>query len=291
MKKILLLILTFTTTAIAAQEFAPVGATWHYSQATANTEIIAYKTIQSFADTVIEGKTCRKLLEISRYSLTPDTSFVYVYSSNDSVFFFRENNFHLLYSFGAQVGDTVTLGYYTTYEGLPLKMIIDSTSLIDINGQFKKQQYVRCGDGISVEFGGYIIEGIGNVNFMFPLADSYTDGPLRCYEDSNNGLFISPYHSNNGWDFQHCEQIITGMNETEFHNSLQIFPNPAHSSITLTHINRLTDYAILDLTGRILKQGNTQTSSRISIDDLANGIYLVSLFNNRDTAILKLVKE
>jgi hypothetical protein len=50
-----------------------------------------------------------------------------MYAENDSVRFFADENFHLLYDFGAMAGDTVVLDYFATHDGTPLKMIIDST--------------------------------------------------------------------------------------------------------------------------------------------------------------------
>jgi hypothetical protein len=156
-----------------------------------------------------------------------EISWLYMYSLNDSVLFYAGNGFHLLYDFGAITGDTITLGYYTTYDGSPLKMVIDSTGTMIINGETRKLQYVSCGDGMVIEFGGIVIEGIGNIGYMFSSFDPSLDGPLRCYEDSVIGLFINPYHSNNGWNFQDCEQVITGMSEPGLKTHMKIFPNPA----------------------------------------------------------------
>ena len=257
MKKLFFIILIAISIQATSQQFAPIGAKWHYDQETVNPDLTTYQTIESISDTIINGIYCRKLMKISRMAGT-EISWLYMYSLNDSVLFYAENGFHLLYDFGAITGDTITLGYYTTYNGSPLKMIVDSTSTITINGETRKLQYVSCGDGMVIEFGGIVIEGIGNLTYMFPRFDLSLDGPLRCYEDSVIGLFINLYHSNNGWNFQDCEQIITGIVEKGKISDIMIYPNPAGDYIhfNLTGLTPLweTRITICNIFGQIIDE-------------------------------------
>lgn len=289
MKNLFLIILTSISIQITAQEFAPIGAKWHYSQGTLNPELIAFKTIESVSDTIIKGKSCKKLIQVSEY-MPPYTPSLFMYSSNDSVFVYEEGSFHLLYDFGAVAGDTLELGYLA-YNGLPLKMIIDSTSTITINGQLKKLQYVTCGDGIVIEFGGKVIEGIGNTEYMFPRLDGYLDGPLRCYEDNILGLFLSPFHTNNGWDFQNCEQIITGINDLHVTETIKIYPNPVTSSFSLTNLDRATEFKIFDIHGRKVMSGIVNFTQVIKIENLPKGLYFLRLQNSKLSRIMKAVKQ
>ena len=41
-------------------------------------------------------------------------------------------------------------------------MTIDSVKTILVSGQQRKVQFVTCGDGMIIEFGGQVIQGIGN---------------------------------------------------------------------------------------------------------------------------------
>lgn len=79
---------------ITAQDFAPVGSIWHYTQGTLNPHVTSFKTLESVADTVISGKECRKLVEVERYLDTVGTSIHYLCSENNSVFFYAEDAFH-----------------------------------------------------------------------------------------------------------------------------------------------------------------------------------------------------
>ncbi|MCK9422691.1 MAG: T9SS type A sorting domain-containing protein [Bacteroidales bacterium] len=289
MQKLIFIILTVISIQTVAQEFAPIGAKWTYDQGTFNPDLTTYQTIESISDTMINGIPCKKLMKISRLSGIPDTSYLYAYSVTDSVFFFAGNDFHLLYDFSALPGDTITLGFYTTYNGSPLKMVIDSTGTININGQIKTLQYVSCGDGIIIEFGGIVIDGIGNIHFMFPRLDLSLDGPLRCYEDTNTGLFINPYHYNNGWNFQDCDQIITGIDEPVTTSNVVIYPNPATQFLEITNLDRSTEYKFMDIQGRSVKSGVVFPSELVNLNDLPGGLYLLHLQNSKLLTTKKII--
>lgn len=274
-----------------AQEFAPIRSIWHYTQWTINPDLTSFKTIESNSDTTINGIQCRKMIEVERYLDTTNVIYHYMHSENDSVFFFAENDFHLLYDFGANTGDTIILDYFSTYDGTPLKMIIDSTGTIIVNDEERKIQYITCGDGIVIEFGHHVIDGIGNTSFMFPTLDGTMNGPLRCYQDSIIDLFLNPFHPNSGWNHQDCEEIITGIEETESIKTISVFPNPTKSSISIKNIDRETAYKIFNINGKEIKQGVISESNEISIKELSKGIYFIELENENILTVKKIIKK
>ena len=290
MKNLLVIMLTALSFQAISQEFAPIGAKWHYDQGTFNPGLTTYQTLESISDTIINGIPCRKLMKISRMAGT-EISYMYMYSVNDSVLFYAANGFHLLYDFGAVTGDTITVGYYTTYDGSPLKMIVDSTGTIIINGETRKLQYVSCGDGYVIEFGGIVIEGIGNEIYLFPRFDFYMDGPLRCYEDSVTGLFINPYHPLNGWNFEDCEQIITGITERGTISDIRIYPNPATQFLEIGNLDQPTEFTLLDIHGRKIKSAEIFPSTRINLDEVPGGLYFVKLRNSKLFTVRKITKN
>ena len=289
-KSTFLLILFACTLQINAQDFAPIGSIWHYTQGTVNPDYITYKTLESVSDTIIQGIECRKIVEVGRSSSTI-VSYHYMYSENGRVFFYADDSFHLLYDFGANKGDTVTLGYFQTHEGSPLQMFIDSTSTIMVNDQERKIQYITCGDGMVIEFGHQVIEGIGSTSFMFPTLDFSLDGPLRCYQDNNTGLFLNPFHSNSGWNHQDCEETLTGIEEVDSKESISVFPNPTQSSITVRNIDRATAYKIITISGRILKQGIISESTEISLTELSKGVYFIEFESDNVLIVRKIIKN
>jgi len=292
MKRILLPILLFLTIQQNnAQDFAPVGAIWHYTQWTINPNLTSFKTIESVSDTTINGIQCRKLIETERNFGLAGINYLYMYSKNDSVFFFKDNNFHLLYDFGANKGDTIVLNYFVTYNGKPLKMIIDSVGTVLVNNQQRKIQHITCGDGMVIEFGQHVIQEIGNTSFMFPTLDNSVNGPLRCYQDKNTVLFLNPYYPYNDWNHMDCEQIITGFKETKIEDEITIFPNPAEKYISILNIDRNTEYKILDNSGKRIKQGRISESNKIDIKNFAKGIYFLELIDDNVKTTKKIIKN
>ena len=235
MKKIITILIAVLSLQGFSQEWSPIGAKWHYTQRTINPDLISYNTFESVADDTINGIPCKRMIEVDRYWGDSTLKTHYMYSSNDSVFFFRDGDFHLLLDFSAVEGDTIVLGWYGTASGDPLLMIVDSTSTIDINGETRIIQYVTCGDGLVVEFAEEVIEGIGSTYYMFPVLDGQPYGALRCYEDSTVGLFLSPFHPNFWWNFEDCDQIITGIDEKEAYAYMSTYPNPFTTSTTIEY--------------------------------------------------------
>jgi hypothetical protein len=72
-----------------------------------------------------------------------------------------------------------------------------------------------------------------------------------------------------------------GINELEFKNNKLIFyPNPASNLITIqTKANKIEnfEYKIVDLTGRIVKSGNSKFNEQMNIENLQNGNYVIQI--------------
>lgn len=261
---------------INSMDFAPIGAKWYYSQA-GIIDLYTYKTIESVADTIIEGKTCRKLTEISRNGFAPERSNRYMYSKNDSVFEYYNRIFYLLYNFGAKKGDSIQIDTY------PRKMFVDSTATIDINGHFLKIQYVTCTDGLSFDFGGKVIEGIGNLNFMFPTHDLNYDGPLRCYYDPIIGSYINPV-----WNSTDCEKTETGIGKN-YDPEVLIYYNKATSGIMTTGLITPCIYELFDIQGKRIDYGKLNNNGTIHLNYLAKGIFFIKINNQQSIFIRKII--
>lgn len=291
MKKFTILILMFLSVNAIAQEFAPIGALWHYTQWTINPELITYKTIESLSDTMINGMPCRKLIEVERYIDTVNTTYHYMYSQYDSVFFFANGEFHLLYDFGANTGDTIILDHFQTFNGTPLKMIIDSMGMVDVSGEMKKIQYITCGDGIVIEFGQHVISGIGNTWFMFPTLDGTINGPLRCYQDNTTPVYFSPFYNIGGWNNEDCEEIITGIEEFNSDYKIILYPNPAEDIVFLAGLRAKVSFELRNNQGILIKQGELYPSNTIEINKFINGVYFLTLKGENLWEVRKIVKK
>lgn len=300
MKKILTILIALLSLQGFSQGWAEVGAIWHYTQRTINPDLISYNTFESMANDTINGIPCKRMIEVDRHWGDSIIKTHYTYYENDSVFFFKDDEFHLLYDFGAIEGDTVIIGYYTTASGDPLLMFIDSTSTIDINGESRIIQYVTCGDGLVVEFAEEVIEGIGGTYYMFPVYDGQSYGALRCYEDNIIGLFLSPYHPNFWWNFEDCDQIITDIPELESNSRMLVYPNPFTTSMTIEYelkgISSI-QFTVYNIQGMVVYETNDhllQAGSHKVIwspSHLPAGMYYGVLRTEEGMSAIKIIKK
>lgn len=274
-----------------AQNWAPTGAVWYYS----NGENIfsqdqGYFKVESIGDTLVLGKTCKKLL-VTRVNHN-NNSFIYgleiMYSSGDTIFRLSDNNqFYVLYNFSAQPGDTWIVRSYDHCLGYDTSATIrlDSVSNTIINSQTLKILYTTTINGyLSYGYRGPIIEKLGaTYHWMLPgdwgMCDFDIRAGLRCYEDSIFGFYQSNISPS-------CEYLVsTGVNELLLQNfDIGIFPNPFTSSAiiylsenipTSTEKFQLT---IFDLVGQKVKEVQVnEKQTTLYRDNLPDGIYFYRL--------------
>ena len=68
----------------------------------------------------------------------------------------------------------------------------------------------------------------------------------------------------------------TPIEQVAFQN-LTLYPNPAHSFVTVTTETAELNYTILTLSGQTLAQGRIASGASIALGDLQNGLYLLRL--------------
>lgn len=119
---VLLLFFLMQTGSSYAQggDFAPIGATWHYSYFNSNqNNFYGYIYQEVVKDTVISGQACRKLermrIGVPRHDQSAPIdsvtmSSIYLYSNPDTVFYYNDifERFLPLYIFNVEAGDTMT---------------------------------------------------------------------------------------------------------------------------------------------------------------------------------------
>ena len=141
-----LLVVFFTTLLIQGQDFAPVGAEWHFDEHFVFSGNEDYIKITSEKDTLISGELCRKLTKRHKLICNDRPSTEYFFSRNDTVFFLDTafNQFQILYVFSANIGDSWIIK--TKNEELQKTdtafVIVDSISTMQINGVNLKALHV-----------------------------------------------------------------------------------------------------------------------------------------------------
>jgi hypothetical protein len=266
-----------------SQNFAPVGAKWHYSvddyQPPFNKN---YILIESIKDTVVLGKNAKKLDQTIFYGAGGSgyIGFDIVYSDSNKVYIYRYNDFKLLYDFNANQGDTVYViephiivcgGNNDTL----IQVLIDSVKIENIGGTLKKVQYVT-----NLELGWVIgdkyVETVGSNHYLIPIdcvSPSQTDS-LRCYSDStiNYQLVVD------------CEELAVGIEEI-YENELTI-NTLIKNNIMFNDIKGT--FIVYDINGRIML--NQKIKPSINIDFLKPGIYILVINTQNSYKRYKILK-
>lgn len=132
-------------------------------------------------------------------------------------------------------------------------------------------------------------EGEMFMNFMDYPWDPYkymytTDQATRM----QNAMLNSPYRNQLGTHGL-CS-ATTGVNHETLKNDISIYPNPAKTELNINISQMEIDEAsIINLLGQVLIKTNNQ--NRINISDLPNGIYIITISNEKINKTQKFIKE
>ena len=281
--------MTFSLESSIAQEFAPIGAEWYYSEAHVYSNNIGYLMIKSVKDTIISGKECRKL-DCDEVCWNP-SGFQFIHYSNDSLYYYNPNlnSFQLISAFNSKKGDSWNIlikDYDETIDTISVS--VDSTDIININEKSLRQLYVNYhltdynSDNVLVQDYSYssrIIERIGDVLYLFNfpvwtglMCDMNYSGGLRCYEDSELGLYSTGSVP--------CTYTWTDIILSDF--EFEIYPNPTSNWLEIkNNLNSKLSLSIFNLTGEILIKHNFLGDTRLNISNLRTGFYILCIEQNK----------
>ena len=292
-----IIILGFFGIAVSAQNWAPVGAKWHYDERFAFSGHIDFIRYTSEKDTIFHGQNCRKISKRHDVYCYERPEYELMFDRNDSVFFYdpQLDIFQLLYRFNAVQNDHWSLKIYESSDrNDTLNIHVDSTGTLLANGQSLKLLYVTYSvqyENTFDEYKSQIVEKFGDLSFMFNfwpfqnvVCDMNLSNGIRCYEDPVFG-----YYHFQGTDS--CEYTITGIDPNS-KSPISLYPNPAGEIVYILGLTGSVNYQISDLGGRILESGIC-TDSKIGIADLCEGVYVLSLTDpaGRKTIHEKIVKK
>ncbi len=253
MKKLLLIFIFSIFTFHSFSQTTPwinVGAVWYYSWWSPGYG--GNDKIEYTHDTVLLGHTCQILKTttyvygttgpggpIVLFNTYPGTT-QYTYNNGDTVFYYVNDEFHVLYNFGAAPGDRWNLGQNLhvpdCYESV---VKTDSTSTMLIGGNLHRVLYTSdSASTSSTGITGKIIEHIGGMDYLFPTGRNCQPGIIiefpiyqfSCFSDALESYSVvapgecaNPYH--------------VGITEQNKQASFTLYPNPAENNITITVAN------------------------------------------------------
>jgi|GEM_PF-4248553 len=203
MRRLIIFLVLLSSSISAQYDFAPLGAEWKYTYHkfvrdypydceynicnAGNGGLVVVDT------TTIAGKS----ISVLSQGFGP---MLYVHEHNDSVFFYAQDDFHLLYDFTAQDGDTIDISvptYYTspgTLQGtyfhsqdsiLNVRVSVNYSHTVEVNGMDRKVWKYE-GDNIIVPG---IIDGIGSGQAFLGYSGAFVSdgcyGSFICYQDQN----------------------------------------------------------------------------------------------------------
>lgn len=186
-------------------EFAPLGATWYYETIENMQNDYGYVKLTVEKDTLTEGVPTRKISVTHTFRSSEKWKDLLVYQNGDSVFYYLKGRFRLVFDFGWQVGDTVTL-YRSPFrpeydlEDFPFsaKAIITEKTTEIINGHsLRRWNVAPIGDHEDSPLaapryphqGGNLMEVFGFLGGFLSDANDVSDGfpnitRLLCYSDN-----------------------------------------------------------------------------------------------------------
>jgi hypothetical protein len=290
-------LLTIISLSLCAQhEFAPIGAEWYYNKMLSyNPPEAGYVKLTSIKDSIIENKDVR-VIEVL---FSPDDTtqimegYEYIHQSGDTIWYWKNNQFHTLYNFDMQKGDSILL--YSEMlnqcsENDPYAWNrVDSVFTRTFNG-IRLKAYTSTPLNNSVwGFEDYSCEIFGNLKYLIPqnkdcVNDGIWYGPLRCYSDPINGILITSLPS------VKCDSTYTytGPISVSFlkrTGKLSIYPNPTSCEITVDGYDfndQSYEIKIINIKGNVVKVYYSDIYI-IDVSDLINGIYFLTISINKKT--------
>jgi len=279
-----------------SQDWAPIGAKWHFSKFYDYDDLEEFTLIESVGDTMINGISSTHLMITKNWSCSNTDNNVFMYQTIENEIYAKINNeseFHMLYNFSAEIGDSwkFPIMYNSMYTDT-LQYTVTNIYTTNINGQSRK--VLSCNLEFKLGVFWYriyttqLIEGIGDVNYMFPWQSQFCDEDyilgLRCYEDYEIGLF----HYDT--DYPECD-YTTKISTSEFDQNydIEIFPNPSLNKIYLNGPeSNYLKLEVINSQGQVLmrKEGFLR---EIMLNELAPGVYFLRLVNSKGKTIVKRV--
>jgi len=286
--------------------FAPIGATWYYSNASFappwSTDPL-YCLFLVEKDTFMLGYHARVIgcyVNVEGHLERRNELTKYVAAIGQKVFYKVGDEFVLLYDFGAQAGDTIyskvepfelSLGCISPDTIIDFSYVIDSVALHLVDGENLIAQFVSSihqSPGLNWGFWDFIpiYERLGNWGWGGFWWGTGMDGCileggyLKCYIDDQ-----ITWHQPGFNESYACDYLYAGDAESE--KTIPIFPNPTSGLFTLSeHARVLSIYSLEGKEVNFISMEN-----RIDLSGNPAGLYVVKFEVEKQVYFSKIVLE
>jgi hypothetical protein len=254
-------------------------------------------------DTIIGGVRYYKVIisdTVPNPGFTPNESVVGFIreDTNAQKVYFMNTSYEegLIYDFNVNIGDTIHIdnkcyyfpgsqisSYYqvsVVVENVFIGYIIppyENTYNNEITLSDNINRKIIVLGGLNNFFFDVWIEGIGSILGVMEsgsYSSYFAPRVLLCYSNNNNTIYYNP-------QFSSC--VFHSLNISEFTKNILIYPNPTNDYVIIENSNKNNsqiNFELFDIYGARLLQANcSDNTSRIDLNGLKSGIYLIRLIN------------
>lgn len=310
MKNFLFWIVIIYTSSIAnSQIWVQNNATWHFEYSSLTEG--GFLKIEHIQDSVILGQTTKMFVStLYRFSYDQfgeiyfigteilDTN--YTYHNTNRVFFWKNNQFKVLYDFTKLTGESWPIGnggnvdsqcgYISSVEVQNVESVnLDGIDYPSLDLYSADSSYYKLRGSYNARFGAYS-EILSEFNSVFPLPSLSCDSniiveyPLfsfTCFEDDS--LFYNP----NGID---CEYMLTHLGVPNLDTKhTKIYPNPTSGTFIIEVQSGMTEINVYNLTGELCKKIEiTKVKNELDLG-LGKGVYFIEALSNDKRTVQKII--
>jgi hypothetical protein len=282
MKKLSILIVCFSISSfLYSQTFGPIGTKWGY-------DFIGVGGAGSYhmeavADTVIAGKTCRKLVTQKIWYICMTCRIYskgasFIYENKDTLWGISPSGtLSLIFRYNLQIGDTFS--YSPT-----IRYIVTRKLDTLVGGQMLKKWQLRslCTSPVYSNQNINFVEKIGSLSSVLYLG-------YYCFSDPDY-YDLCTFSSENVSIGTSCRYTKT----TDLSDaiSLNIQPNPVFTFLKIETEHPFSDFKIYDLTGKLVQKGVYTEGGNFDVSTFAQGVYILQLIDKQQlTVYRKFVKS
>lgn len=285
-----------------AQEFAPIGAQWYYSEHYAFSGDIDFLKIESIKDTLIKGKTCMKLVKNTFLMCTDRTESEYVFMEDSIAYFYDTDfdDFQVLFDLKARKDSSWIIKSMDYDENVNTMIVsVDSVDFLEVNSVKLKRlhvTYTGINEGTTyTQYYSKILETIGDIDYLFNIypiwagaCDANYSGGLRCYSDFNLGHYETGIADSCDYTYDY---LWINLNKSKSFN-VNIYPTLTTGQIKIRTTNDSPFIIrISNLSGQIVLDNYYFGDSVIDISQLQRGYYIVQIFDKtKIIGVRKIIK-
>ncbi len=298
----LTLVFCFVSETKAQDTFAPIGAKWTYRISSFDSN--GFTEIESIKDTILEDYNDCKVLQTIIYSLASPSATNwdldtlenrYLCERNDSIVFYANNEFYLLYDFNAQLEDLWEFDNpFSEVESCSkVSVFVDSIGLYEIGDSIYKTFFMVPTDSSTMGFNfdtfpGIILENIGSITSYFWLSHIWpncmvTDvgffGKMCSYEDRERSYRFGDSYCNE------VDLYYTRFQQTEIPKP-QFYPNPVSQFLNITNIRFGSKISVFDDKGEVFFT-SILNSHKVDLNFLPSGVFFVIITEIDNSRFIK----